>query len=204
MQLSSFSHTSTINTTIGLSFLFAVLSISPAHSVGFLDINNGWSGSPVCVDSSSIGCVENIQSASVTLIGFDAPFSQIHYVSQDVHPFDPGYTSISFSYAFDPLPNQSAFYTFAGTSIPLDSTGGVLSSIAVQGILSPGESVGFGVANASNSFPAVLEISNFNYVSVPTPLPLLGFGTAFGWIRRLKAAQRAQRIKPIIGTPRHP
>jgi hypothetical protein len=116
--------------------------------------------------------------------------SQLTYVSPTVPSLELGYTNFSFSYAFNPIPNQTAFYAFAGSKVTLDSTAGLISTVNLTGILGPGQSISFGVANSSNAFPAELILTDLSYTPVPGPLPLVGFGVAYGWKRQLRAVQR--------------
>lgn len=177
--------------------LGACFAMAPASAAGFLDFDQGWTGASVCANSSSVGCVDQVQPTRVTLIGYDVVDSQLNYVSPAVPPAQLGYTNFGFTYAFDPDLNQSAFYTFAGSLVPLSSTGGVDSAVVVTGILGPGQSLGFGVANTNNAFPAELILTNFSYSAVnpnapavPAPLALAGAGAAYGWARRFRSLQR--------------
>jgi hypothetical protein len=173
--------------------LCACFAVTPAGAAGFLDFDQGWTGANVCIDLSDVGCVDHVQPTSVNLIGYDTVDSQLTYVSPTVPSLEPGYTNFSFSYAFNPIPNQTAFYTFAGSKAHLDSTGGLISAVYLTGILGPGQSMGFGVANSSNAFPAELFLTDFTYTPVPGPLPLVGLGVAYGWKRQFRAVQRYRK-----------
>jgi hypothetical protein len=170
--------------------LGACFVVAPASTAGFLDFDQGWTGASVCADISSVGCVDRVQPTSVTLIGYDAVDSQLVYISPAVPAAQFGYSNLSFSYAFDPDLNQSAFYTLAGNLVPLSSTGGVDSAVVVTGVLGPGQSISFGVVNTNNAFPAELVLTNFSYSAVPAPFALAGAGAAYGWARRLRSLQR--------------
>jgi hypothetical protein len=179
--------------TLSPVLLGACFAVTPAGAAGFLDFDQGWTGANVCIDPSDVGCVDHVQPTSVNLIGFDTVDSQLTYVSPTVPSMEPGYANFSFSYAFNPIPNQTAFYTFAGIKVPLDSTGGLTSAVYLTGVLGPGQSMGFGVANSSNAFPAELILTDFSYAPVPGPLPFVGLGVAYGWKRQLRAVQRNRR-----------
>lgn len=177
--------------------LGACFAVAPAGAAGFLDFDQGWAGANVCIDPSDVGCVDHVQPTSINLIGYDTVDSQLVYVSPTVPLLEPGYKNFSFSYAFNPIPNQTAFYTFAGSKVPLDSTAGLASSVYLTGILGPGQSMSFGVSNSNNAFPAELILTDFSYTlanpnlpPVPGPIPLVGLGAAYGWIRQLRAVQR--------------
>jgi hypothetical protein len=183
-----------------LPFLLGVFfAVTPAGAAGFLDFDQGWTGANVCIDPSDVGCVDHVQPTSVNLIGYDTVDSQLTYVSPTVPYLEPGYTNFSFSYAFNPIPNQTAFYIFAGNKVSLDSTGGLISAVNVTDILGPGQSLSFGLANSNNAFPAELILTDFSYVAVPGPLPLLGPGLAYSWIRRLRVAKRGTQGSQFIG-----
>ena len=198
----SFPHATTPSWIWPLSpaLLCSCLAVTPARAAGLLDFDQGWTGANVCV-AADVGCVDNVQPTSVTLVGYNAVNSQLLYVSPPVPPQDPGFTNFSFDYAFDPMFNQSAFYNFANIKVPLDSTGGSASTVILTGILGPGQTIGFGVANSNNSFTAELVITDFSYSratsSVPGPLPLLGVGAAFGWFRRLRVVYRAGQYEQL-------
>jgi hypothetical protein len=180
--------------------LGACFAGTPAGSVGLLDFDQGWSGANVCVDATDVGCVDHVQPTSVSLIGYDAVDSELVYISPTVPSLGPGYTNFSFSYAYDPMPNQAAYYSFAGKKIFLDSTAGMATVVHLTGTLGPGQSLSFGVVNANNAFASELILADFSYIkanpnlaSVPGPLPLVGLAAAYGWIRQLRAVQRVRQ-----------
>jgi hypothetical protein len=181
---------------ISLALSLSSLASPPVQAAGFLDLNNGWTGAAVC-GPGQFGCVENLTSTTVSLIGLEQATSQLAYVSQAVPSGNPGYQSISFNYSFAAQPFQDAFYTFAGNLIVLPSTGGSLSQVIIPGVLGPGQTIAFGVANGPTSDFAQLDITNFSYsnfsnAAVPAPLPLLGAGAAFASIRRRRAILQAR------------
>jgi hypothetical protein len=188
--------------------LSACFAAGPAGAAGWLDFDQGWSGASICVDATDVGCVDHVQPTSVTLIGYDSVDSQLVYMSPTVPLLEPGYTNFSFFYAFNPIPNQTAFYQFAGNKVPLDSTAGLAAKIMLTGILGPGQSLGFGVANTNNVFPAELILSDFSYQTanpslpnVPGPLPLMGLAAAYGWMRQLRSIQRGRHGAGLTARP---
>jgi hypothetical protein len=183
---------------LSLFLLGVFFAVTPAGAAGFLDFDQGWTGANVCTDPSDVGCVDHVQPTSVNLIGYDTVDSQLTYVSPTVPSLETGYTNFSFSYAFNPIPNQTAFYTFAGSKVTLDSTAGLISVVNLNGILGPGQSMSFAVANSSNAFPAELILTDFSYTPVPGPLPLVGLGVAYGWKRQLRAVQRYRKASSTM------
>jgi hypothetical protein len=116
--------------------------------------------------------------------------------------FTSGKTSIPynvvFNYSFDPtldppLDPASAYYQICNDSnCSSVFSSGNLGSTGVESVaLASNQYLRFGIDN--NDTAGDLTISNFNAEGVPAPLPVLGAGAAFGWIRRRRAQLKAHQ-----------
>jgi MYXO-CTERM domain-containing protein len=95
---------------------------------------------------------------------------------------------ISFGYNFDQLEGfPDAYYQIASNSIIALTGSGTINTTLLAG-----QTFSFGIIN--NGGLGDLTISNFNATPVPAPLPLLGAGAAFGWIRRRRAQLKARQL----------
>jgi MYXO-CTERM domain-containing protein len=105
---------------------------------------------------------------------------------------DQDYT-ISFSFNFDNYDSTAfGFYQISGSNAIALTSSGDFFNLALLG----GQSLTFGVENEDGF--GDLAISNFSATPVPAPLPLLGAGAAFGWIRRRRAQLRGRLLPAAV------
>jgi len=99
---------------------------------------------------------------------------------------------VSFDYIFDPDADSAAtaFYQICGASCDVETTLGLENSTA-NITVDTDKSLRFGIKNDDGG--GDLTISNFDAEGVPAPLPALGAGAAFGWIRRRRAQLKAHQ-----------
>lgn len=98
-------------------------------------------------------------------------------------------TFISFDWEFEELSGigtSTPFYTINGVQTYFSGTNGSINSV----MLNNGSTLSFGITNVDGF--GDLTISSFDATPVdatpvPAPLPMLGAGAAFGWIRKRRA-----------------
>lgn len=170
--------------------LLSALGTAPARAAGFLDPGpfgqNAWTGSAElstpCPSADPASCYSFSSNTSLFLASAASTVSTL--TSGTLSDGGP----ISFTYTFDPLyPSQTAYYTIGGQTFALDPSMGSTIQFTAQA----NDQLSFGIDSSSDSDAAFLSITNFSYTAVPAPLPLLGAGAAFGWIRRRRAVLRA-------------
>lgn len=173
-----------------------------ARAVGFIEQTaatnpfhfDNWTGAQSCpYPGESPGCYEDLLNSSFLLAGEPGiTTTWTLLLSSNSTPYE-----IKFTLAFnDPL-NVSGYGFYEqkqGTNL---IAGGVEDYVLPGGsisrtiILQPGQSFSFGVNNGVGDDPQIMNVSGFDATPVPAPLPLLGAGAAFGFIRRRRALLRA-------------
>jgi hypothetical protein len=116
------------------------------------------------------------------------------FVSIEIQGDNEGIVSFSYFYTtndqdgaqFDPFG-----YLLNGAPIQLVPPPSLANGESVSGSfsfqISAGDTFGFYAESTDNALgPSVTEITDFMYVPIPGPLPVLGLGAAFGFSRKLR------------------
>ena len=170
-----------------------------AQAVSFTDPNDN--SNPFLYSNWSL-LSGGSESASVTQPGNTSTSFLFSSSGAGADTFTSGQTSIPynivFNYTFNPVTDldvtpASAYYQICGTSdCSSVFSSGNLGSTGVESVeVASNQYLRFGINN--NDTAGDLTISNFNAEGVPAPLPALGAGAAFGWIRRRRAQLKAHQ-----------
>lgn len=151
---------------------------------------SGWAidDAPPCDPGNGL-CVSPTSPSSVTIAGSGDVNSVTSWTSNNT---STSY-SISFAWAFDELSDSGSstpFYTINGLQTNLAGVSGTVTSAT----LNSGSTIAFGISNVDGF--GDLTISNFNATEatpVPAPLPLLGAGATFAWIRKRRAQLKTRQ-----------
>lgn len=167
----------------------ACLGSVPARAVAYLDDPSTWVNATSCPVVDPKNCVESLGGGSYDILGADAAGN--YTITSPTATID---TFISFSYTFDPFDSS-----LASAEYSLDS-GSTYTALAVAAnsasitpvLLTSGNTFSFRLINSGEQ--PLLGLTNFNATPVPAPLPLLGAGAAFGWIRRRRSQLKARQL----------
>jgi len=173
--------------SVGMTALLLGISL-PAGATGFLDGDlSSWSGASICSAPPS-SCVEGLGSNKYDVFGSSSYGSSYVITSQAASVAQ----AISFKYSFDGLGGLASFkYSVdsGNTYQDLASTGEGQFVSVYNVPLDMGKTVKFELSN--NGTDPIATVSDFK--GVPAPLPVLGAGAAFGWIRRRRAQLKAHQ-----------
>jgi hypothetical protein len=167
--------------SVGMTALLLGISL-PAGATGFLDGDlSSWSGASTCSVPPS-NCVDGLGGNAYDVFGSSSNGSSYVITSQQAAVAQ----AISFKYSFDGLGGLASFkYSVdsGNTYQDLASTGEGQFAEVYNVPLDTGKSVQFELSN--NGTDPIATVSDLK--GVPAPLPVLGAGATFGWIRRRRA-----------------
>lgn len=152
---------------------------------------SSWAGGDGCDPNNTPPCVTLLGSSDVVIASSGVLNSLTAWTSGSVSST----YSISFAWAFSDLGSgipSSPFYVINGDRIDLLGTSGSISSAT----LDIGSTLGFGVYDVDGY--GDLTISGFSaapVTPVPAPLPILGAGVAFGWIRKRRHQLKKRQMR---------